>query len=190
MRSHFLSTRQGKNELTDYVQELRTLIAAMQIDPLPEVVCVTVFMEGLRTGVSRTEVFRVHPSTFYEAVTVALNAEFNFKAARLGWNGYNPSSARANSTGSSANRWISAMLRMKVKLSFRLQSSNVLYDDVIRAEALDTCARGAHLVNNARLQVNTLPRARSLVCHGEMPMPSRRRAPYWGRTSFCDTSRW
>ena len=86
------STRQGKNELKDYVQELRTLIAAMQLDPLPEVVCVTIFMEGLRTGVARTEVFRVHPSTFDEAVNVALNAEFNFKAARLGWNGYNPSS--------------------------------------------------------------------------------------------------
>ena len=102
VRSRFLSTRQGKNELTDYVQELRTLIAAMQIDPLPEVVCVTVFMEGLRTGVSRTEVFRVHPSTFDEAVTVALNAEFNFKAARLGWNGYNPSSSSSQASYSKA----------------------------------------------------------------------------------------
>ena len=92
MRSRFLSTRQGKSELTDYVQELRTLIAAMQLDPLPEVVCVTIFMEGLRNGVARTEVFRVHPSTFDEAVKVALNAEFNFKSARLGWNGSNPSS--------------------------------------------------------------------------------------------------
>ena len=82
VRSRFLSTRQGKNELTDYVQELRTLIAAMQLDPLPEVVCVTTFMEGLRTGVTRTEVFRVHPSTFDKAVNVALDAEFNFKAAR------------------------------------------------------------------------------------------------------------
>ena len=59
VRSRFLSTRQGKNELTDYVQELRTLMAAMQSGPLPEVVHVTIFMEGLRTGVARTEVFRV-----------------------------------------------------------------------------------------------------------------------------------
>ena len=42
--SSFLSTRQGKNELTDYVQELRTLMAAMQSDPLPETVYVTVLM--------------------------------------------------------------------------------------------------------------------------------------------------
>ena len=102
VRSHFLSTRQGKNELTDYVQELRTLMAAMQSDPLPEAVHVTIFMEGLRTDIARTEVFRVHPSTFEEAVRIALSAEHNFKLARLGWNGYNPSSARANSTSTLA----------------------------------------------------------------------------------------
>ena len=87
MRSRFLSTCQDKNELTDYVQELIILMAVMQSDPLPETVCVTVFMEGLRTGVARTEVFRVHPSTFEEAVSIAQNAEHNFKSARLGWNG-------------------------------------------------------------------------------------------------------
>ena len=71
-------------------------MAAMQSDPLPEAVHVTIFMEGLRTGVARTEVFRIHPSTFEEAVRIALSAEHNFKLARLGWNGYNLSSARAN----------------------------------------------------------------------------------------------
>ena len=71
MRSRFLFTRQGKNELTDYFQELRTLMDAMQFDPIPETVDVTVFMEGLRTGVARTEVLRVHPSTFEEAVSIA-----------------------------------------------------------------------------------------------------------------------
>ena len=86
VRSRFLSTRQGRKELTDYVQELRTLMAAMQSDPLPETIYVTVFMEGLLTGVARTEVFRVHPSTFEEAVSIAQNYEHNFKSARLGWN--------------------------------------------------------------------------------------------------------
>ncbi|GMF39395.1 unnamed protein product [Phytophthora fragariaefolia] len=94
VRSRFLATRQGKKELVDYVQELRTLIAGMAVDPLPEAVTVTVFMEGLRTGVARTEVFRTHPTSFEEAVNVALNAEFNFKSSRLGWNASyaNPSS--------------------------------------------------------------------------------------------------
>jgi len=67
----------------------------MAADPLPEVVTVTVFMEGLRTGVARTEVFRVHPTSFEEAVNVALNAEFNFKSARLGWTASQASSSGA-----------------------------------------------------------------------------------------------
>uniref|UniRef100_A0AAV1UGG2 Retrotransposon gag domain-containing protein n=1 Tax=Peronospora matthiolae TaxID=2874970 RepID=A0AAV1UGG2_9STRA len=102
VRSRFLSTRQGKNELSDYVQELRTLMAAMQSDPPLEAVHVTLFMEGLRTGVARTEVFRVHPSTFEEAVRIALNAEHNFNSARLGRNGCNPCSVRANFSGATA----------------------------------------------------------------------------------------
>ena len=102
VRSRFLVCRQGNGELSDFVQELRTLMAAMQSDPLPEAVHVTIFMEGLRTGIARIEVFRVHPSTFEEAVIIALNAKHNFKSARLGWNGYNPSSARANSTSTPA----------------------------------------------------------------------------------------
>ncbi|GMF47504.1 unnamed protein product [Phytophthora fragariaefolia] len=44
VRSRFLATRQGKKELVDYVQELRTLIAGMAVVPLPEAVTVTVFM--------------------------------------------------------------------------------------------------------------------------------------------------
>ncbi|GMF57236.1 unnamed protein product [Phytophthora fragariaefolia] len=94
VRARFLDTRQGKKELVDYVQELRTLITGMAVDPLPEAVTVTVFMERLRTGVARTEVFRTHPASFEEAVNVALNAKFNFKSSRLGWNASyaNPSS--------------------------------------------------------------------------------------------------
>ncbi|GMF47931.1 unnamed protein product [Phytophthora fragariaefolia] len=94
VRSRFLATRQGKKELVDYVQGLRTQIAGMTVDPLPEAVTVTVFMEGLQTGVARTEVFRTHPTSFEEAVNVALNAEFNFKSSRLGWDASyaNPSS--------------------------------------------------------------------------------------------------
>ena len=99
--SRFLSVRQGKKELSDYVQELRTLIAAMHLDPLPEMVLVTIFMEGLRTGVARTEVFRVHPTSSEAALDIALNAELNVKAARFGTHGYNSNSA---SSFSSFNR--------------------------------------------------------------------------------------
>ena len=44
----------------------------------------TIFKEELRNGVAKTEVFRVHPPTFEEAVEVALKAEFNFKVAYYG----------------------------------------------------------------------------------------------------------
>ena len=74
VRSRFLSARQGKKEISGFVQELRTLIAAMQLDPLPEMVLATIFMEGLRTGVDRTEVFRVHPTSFGAAVDIALSS--------------------------------------------------------------------------------------------------------------------
>ena len=93
VRSRFLSARQGKKELSDYVQELRTLIASTQLDPLPEMALVTIFMEGLRTGVARTEVFRVHPTSFETAVDIALKAEFNFKTACFGTHGYSPNLA-------------------------------------------------------------------------------------------------
>ena len=56
----------------------------MQLDPLAEAVHVAIFMEGLRNGVARTEVFRVHLLILEEVVDVALNAEFNFKTARYG----------------------------------------------------------------------------------------------------------
>ena len=71
--------------MADYVQELRTLIANMATDPLPEEVQETIFMKGLRNGAARNEVFRVYPSTFEEAAAVALNAEYSFESARLGW---------------------------------------------------------------------------------------------------------
>ncbi|KAG3077171.1 hypothetical protein PI124_g16267 [Phytophthora idaei] len=83
--SRFVATRQGNKELLNYVQELRTLIAGTASAPLPEAVVLTVFMVGLRTSSARTEVFHVSPSSFEEAVSVALNAEHNFRSARPGW---------------------------------------------------------------------------------------------------------
>ncbi|GMF56586.1 unnamed protein product [Phytophthora fragariaefolia] len=96
--------------------KLRTLIAGMAVDPLPEAVTVTVFMEGLRTGVTRTEDFRTHPSSSEEAVNVALNAEFNFKSLDL--DGTRPTLIHRRVP----SPWISATLRMR-KLSFLLRSS-------------------------------------------------------------------
>ena len=62
------------------------------------------------------------------------------------------------------NRWISAMLKTKVKLNFKLLSSNFLYDGVIRAEALNTYGLVALCVDSARLRVNINPEPE--VWHG------------------------
>ena len=142
VRSRFLASRQGKRELSDYVQELRTLLAAMQLEPLAEAVQVTIFMEGLRAGVARMEVFRVHPQTFEEAVDVALNAKFNFKAARYGTHGYSQSSPDR------AEPWKSAMQRMK--LSFKLLSSIKTSVDVLGAVVQNTSAQRVRYANSVR----------------------------------------
>ena len=93
VRSRFLASREGKKKLSDNFQELSTLLAAMQLNPLTKEVNVTIFMEGLRAGVARTEVFRVHPSTFKEAVDVALSAKLSFLATRYGKHYHNASRA-------------------------------------------------------------------------------------------------
>ena len=54
----------------------------MHQDSVQEAMVVTIFMGGLSEGVARTELFRSHPETFEQAVTVALRAEFNHKSSR------------------------------------------------------------------------------------------------------------
>ena len=71
-RSLFLRCKQGKRILQDYVMELQNLEAAMAGAPLSEDVKVTVFMDGVRPGPVRTELFRRQPKTFNEAVHLAL----------------------------------------------------------------------------------------------------------------------
>ena len=77
------------------------------------------------------------------------------------------------------------MLKTKVKLNFKLLSSNVLYDGVIYAEALNTCGLVALCGTAPGYESTLYPEPE--VWHGEMPTLSRRGAPYWGRTRFCNT---
>ncbi|KAE9263411.1 hypothetical protein PR003_g33168, partial [Phytophthora rubi] len=71
-RSSFLRCKQGKRSLQDYVMELHNLEAAVAGAPLSEDVKATVFMDGVRTGPVRTELFRRQPNTFNEAVHIAM----------------------------------------------------------------------------------------------------------------------
>ncbi|POM63322.1 Gag protein [Phytophthora palmivora] len=73
-RSRFLACKQG-NELHEYTQEMRVLAASLVGNPLPEHIKVTVFMDGLKVGPSRTQLFRVHANTMEEAIQIALQEE-------------------------------------------------------------------------------------------------------------------
>ncbi|KAE9279518.1 hypothetical protein PR003_g28215 [Phytophthora rubi] len=81
-RSSFLRCKQGKRSLQDYVMELHNLEAAMAGAPLSEDVKVTVFMDGVRTGPVRTELFRRQPKTFNEAVHIAMLEDHCVRSAQ------------------------------------------------------------------------------------------------------------
>ncbi|POM64040.1 Gag protein [Phytophthora palmivora] len=70
-RSRFLTCKQGKRELHEYIQEMRLLAASLVGNPLPEHIKVEVFMDGPKVGPSRTQLFRVHANIMEEAIQLA-----------------------------------------------------------------------------------------------------------------------
>ena len=151
-------------ELLHCVQELRTLIAAMQLHPFPEMVLVTIFMEGLRMGVARTEVFRVHPTSFEADVDIAFNAEFNFKAARFGTLGYNPNSVNSFSSFNRPEPMDLSLAETDEEADLRAVEQQETLDDVSRDESQSTCDQIALYAGHARLlQAELPPLTRCLV---------------------------
>ncbi|POM79009.1 Pol protein [Phytophthora palmivora] len=61
---------------------MRALAASLVGNPLPEHIKVTVFMDGLKVGPSRTQLFRVHANTMEEAIQIALQEEYSHRQAR------------------------------------------------------------------------------------------------------------
>jgi hypothetical protein len=80
LQGRFFSARQGNRSLQQYVQEMRTLCAAMTQHPLAESVKVPAFMNGLRHGPSRQALFRKVPSSMEEAIYIAIVEEQSFNA--------------------------------------------------------------------------------------------------------------
>uniref|UniRef100_H3GXJ6 CCHC-type domain-containing protein n=1 Tax=Phytophthora ramorum TaxID=164328 RepID=H3GXJ6_PHYRM len=66
----------------DYVMELQNLEAAMAGAPLSEDVKVTAFMDGVRSGPVRTELFRRQPTTFNDAVHIAMLEDHCVRSAQ------------------------------------------------------------------------------------------------------------
>ncbi|POM78445.1 Reverse transcriptase [Phytophthora palmivora] len=82
-RSRFLACKQGKRELHEYIQEMRVLTASLVVNPLPENIKVTVFMDGPKVGPSRTQLFRVHANIMEEAIQIALQEEYSHRQATM-----------------------------------------------------------------------------------------------------------
>ncbi|POM66744.1 Gag protein [Phytophthora palmivora] len=78
-RSRFLACKQEKRQLNEYIQEMQVLTASLVGNPLPEHIKVTVFMDGLKVGPSRTQLFRVHANTMEEAIQIALREEYSHR---------------------------------------------------------------------------------------------------------------
>ena len=98
---------------------------------------------------ARTEVIRVHPSTFKEAVNTAFN-EFNFKAARYGTHGHARKICdRAES--------MTSLMRMVRNSIFKLWNSNMKFIDVTREEAQGISALKFHCVNRDRIGRAVIP---------------------------------
>ncbi|KAL4158988.1 hypothetical protein PRNP1_004761 [Phytophthora ramorum] len=81
-RSRFLACKQGRRELHEYIQGMRELTASLVGNPLHEHIKVTVFVDGLRVGSARTQLFRVQASTLEETIQIALQEEYSHRQAR------------------------------------------------------------------------------------------------------------
>jgi hypothetical protein len=91
-RSKFLGCKQGKRSLLAYIQELRALAAGCITHPLSEEVKVTVLMQNLNKGAPRTQLFRVRPTSFEEAVQVVMAEDLSLTAANSNY--YSSTSTR------------------------------------------------------------------------------------------------
>ncbi|ETV82056.1 hypothetical protein H257_05575 [Aphanomyces astaci] len=82
-RAEYLSARQGKRSIREYVHDLRFLASCVtQKSSLSEETKVTIFMNGLNDSAARTQLFRTYPSTFEDAVRTALAEEFSVLQSR------------------------------------------------------------------------------------------------------------
>uniref|UniRef100_K3XD52 Retrotransposon gag domain-containing protein n=1 Tax=Globisporangium ultimum (strain ATCC 200006 / CBS 805.95 / DAOM BR144) TaxID=431595 RepID=K3XD52_GLOUD len=59
LQGRFFSLRQGKLSLERYIQEMRSLCAAITTSPLPESVKVLAFLNGLNSGPVRQELYLI-----------------------------------------------------------------------------------------------------------------------------------
>ncbi|KAF1315121.1 Gag protein, partial [Globisporangium splendens] len=83
LQGRFFSLKQGKLSLERYIQEMRSLCAAITTSPLPESVKVPAFLNGLNSGPARQELYRRLPATMEDAIRIALVSSNRSESADL-----------------------------------------------------------------------------------------------------------
>ncbi|KAF1327472.1 Pol protein, partial [Globisporangium splendens] len=86
LQGRFFSLKQGKLSLERYIQEMRSLCAAITTSPLPESVKVPAFLNGLNSGPARQELYQRLPATMEDAIRIALVEQQSFRVSRPDWN--------------------------------------------------------------------------------------------------------
>ncbi|POM58118.1 LOW QUALITY PROTEIN: Gag protein [Phytophthora palmivora] len=124
-RSRFLACKQGKRELHEYMGTCR--ISAEHIK-------VTVFMDGLKVGPPRTQLFRVHANTMEEATQIALQEEYSHRQARTAtsvWQGHNaPTGAVQGAPAAGAS---TGPVPMELGMAYRSPSAATEFGHMQRA---------------------------------------------------------
>jgi hypothetical protein len=77
IRQQLLAIRQGNQSLHDYVQKIRNLSTNLTASPMDNDTLVALFLQGLKDGPVRTQLFRIYPKTLDSAITEALQEEFS-----------------------------------------------------------------------------------------------------------------
>ena len=101
---------------------------------------------------AQTEGFWVHPTSFELAVDVALNSEFNFKAARFGTYGYNPNSTNSFSLSNRPHSTDLCLAETNEEAELRTVENNIaIFDDVSYKEPKIICTLIVLYVRHVRL---------------------------------------
>ncbi|ETO66085.1 hypothetical protein F444_16660, partial [Phytophthora nicotianae P1976] len=179
-RSRFLSCKQGKRDLHEYIQEMRELTASLVGNRLNEHIKVTVFMDGLRVGPARTQLFRGQSSTLEETIQVALQEEYSHRQARM------PASAWPGSSSQNPN-WASPSAPVPMELGAAEQHD-------IRCFG---CGRLGHFKRDCHAERHRRRVYPKPVLKGRWqkprpqnqgtPEPSRGGSPYWEKSKSSES---
>ncbi|CAI5739629.1 unnamed protein product [Peronospora farinosa] len=97
LQARFFGARQAKRSLQEYVKEMRSLSAFINVSPIPGNIRVPMFMNGLRHGPSRLDLFKKVPKTMEEAISIAMDEEQSYNIA-LATAFYKPSAEKSDAT--------------------------------------------------------------------------------------------